>query len=160
MSKVILRLPSCRLIALDSQTQKCTSADKGFNTLKENKYPNGIKGSNVNASFLTSSLQLHLQSVLAFVNQSKRKIYSKFSVCCCCYQSDYAFWSESQSCANCAYELVYGNELVVQSKRISTTSALFIEVNGQYVLETSEQKILVSKLFNLTYKKWGVMSVQ
>lgn len=93
---------SCRLIALDSQTQKCTSVDKGFNTLKENKYPSGIKGSNVNARFLTSSLQLHLQSVLAFVEQSKRKIYSKLSVCCCCYQSDYAFWSESQRCANCA----------------------------------------------------------
>lgn len=55
---------------------------------------------------------------------------------------------------------IVGNELVVQSKRISTTSALFLEVNGQYVLESSEQKILVNKLFNLTYEKWGVMSLQ
>lgn len=55
---------------------------------------------------------------------------------------------------------IVGNELVVQAKRISTTSAMFLEVNGQYVLENSEQKTLVNKPFNLTYKKWGLMSVQ
>lgn len=139
MSKVILRLPSCRLIALDSQTQKCTSVDKGFNTLKENKYPSSIKGSNVNASFLTSSLQLHLQSVLAFVNQSKRKIYSKLSVCCCCSINQIMLFDLSHK--GVWIVRLVGNELVVQSKRISTTSALCLEDNGQYVLESSEQKV-------------------
>lgn len=158
MSKVILKLPSCRLIALDSQTQKCTSVDKGFNTLKENKYPSGIKGSNVNANFLTSSLQLHLQSVLAFVNQSKRKIYSKLSVCCVVAINQIMLFDLSHK--GVRFVRIVGYELVVQSKRISTTSALFIEVNGQYALESSERKMFVNKLFNLTYKKWGVMSVQ